>query len=188
MNSNFLYESSESSQDVRMDKDLKVTPKKGFTKQNLIDALNKIENYKEYTTNLRSVDPFLNKALEIYYGNMDEKGTKIFPAAKANLEKKRGEKFPVKTLANMLAFIKDYYGTSSSTKDEVNILKYKETADALIFPKDGNPSRKTIENILKTVLGSAQVKYSTEEVSSIDESIIKLKKLLKEEIRKVIIH
>ena len=187
MSFNPFYESLESSQDVRMEKDLRVTPKKGFTKQNLIDALNKIENYKEYTTNLRSVDPFLNKALEVYYGNMDDKGTKIFPAAKTNLEKKRGEKFPVKTLPNMLAFIKDYYGTSSSTKDEVNILKYKETSDSLIFPKDGNPSRKTIENILKTVLGSAQVKYSTEEVSSVDESIIKLKKLIKEELHKILI-
>jgi hypothetical protein len=119
-----------------------------------IAALKNIDNYGIYITSMRN-QPHVNKAMEIYFGNMDANGKKISPATKSSIEKQRGEKFPIKTKDAMDAFVK-------SLTSKTSLLNYDVKGDKIIFPKDKNPSIETTKKIVKTVMNNAKVDFKFE--------------------------
>jgi len=136
--------------------------------QDAVSALEKIDNYGAYVSNVRNTKSDIEKAVIDHFGPSQ-------PFAKKKAEKERGKPFPVKTKAAIDAFIK-----TLSTKP--SLLKWKVVGDTLIFPSAGNPTKKVTEKIISTVMDNAGLDYDLENKESVSES--KLKKLVKEEILK----
>lgn len=145
--------------------------------QDAIDALEDINNYGPYIANMRTPD--INKAIEMYFGNMDAQGKRILPSAKASLEKKRGYKFPIKTKQTVDAFV-------SLLANKQTLLSYKVDGNTITFPKDENPSRDALDNILKTVMNNVGIKYKTFRKDSDSGSRIdELRRLIRKEIKEI---
>jgi len=171
---NNIYENDEESS-ISKEKasyDLVVTPKDKTTKD-VIDALDNIDNYGQYVSNIRTDKAGLQKALDDHFGPS-------LPVKKKALEKQRGTPFPPKTKQAIDDFIR-------SKTSKPDMLKFVEKDNTLIFPKNSNPNKELTKAILKTVLGKAGITYSVEEKESLDENITKLKKIIKEEVRKSLI-
>jgi len=147
--------------------DLVLTPL-GSTVQDAVAALEKIDNYGAYVSNVRNTKADIEKAVINHFGPNQ-------PFAKKKLEKERGKPFPPKTKAAIDAFIR-----TLSTKP--TLLKWKVVGDTLIFPPSGNPTKKVTEKIIDTVMSNAGLDYDLESKESVSE----LKKLVKEEIKKLL--
>lgn len=147
--------------------DLVLTPLSG-TVTDVIEALEKIENYGAYIANLRNTKADIEKAVEAHFGPSQ-------PFAKKKAEKERGKPFPIKTKAAIDAFIK-----TVATKPK--LLKWKVVGDTLVFPSAGNPTKKMTEKIIDTVMSNASIQYGLENKESMtEEAKIRsvIKKLLK---------
>ena len=127
----------------------------------VIKALENIDNYGPYTSNLRNSTANVNKAVEDHFGPNQ-------PWIKKKLEKERGKPFPPKTKQAIDTFIR----TISS---KPNLLKWKVDAESIVFPSDKNPNKKTTENIIQTIMDNAGIDYFIEEKESINESKLKTK-------------
>lgn len=145
--------------------DLVLTPSVVSTDE-VVKALNDINNYGPYIANIRNTKSDIEKAVEDHFGPNQR-------FTKAKLEKERGKPFPVKTKAALDAFIK-----TLTTKP--SLLKWKVEGNTLVFPAKNNPTKKVTDNIIKTVMKNAGIDYNLENKESISE----LKKLVKEEILK----
>jgi hypothetical protein len=148
-----LRENDEEGKSTRLTIDNNVTMLTPDTEA-AIAALKNIDNYGIYITSMRN-QPHVNKAMEIYFGNMDANGKKISPATKSSIEKQRGEKFPTKTKDAMDAFVK-------SLTSKTSLLNYDVKGNKIIFPKDKNPSIETTKKIVKTVMNNAKVDFKFE--------------------------
>ena len=128
----------------------------------LKEAFEDINNYGIYVSNLRK-DPKINTKIEQHFGNLDDKGKKIYPVTKKKLEKERGEPFPIKTKDNVDNLIKDMIKNG-----EIDLVSFEEKDDSLIFPHDSNPNKNVTKKIIDTVLKNAEIiDYEIEEKSTI---------------------
>lgn len=147
--------------------DIVITPVNASINET-IKALENVENYGPYTSNLRNVAVDVNKAVEDYFGPSQR-------FDKLKKEKERGKPFPVKTKQAVDDFIK-------SLKSKPNLLKWKIEGDSLIFPTKSNPSKKVTKNIILTIMTNAGIKYDLDEKESLMEN--KIRNIVKEQINK----
>jgi hypothetical protein len=183
--------------------DLVLTPL-GSTTQDTISALEKMDNYGIYVSNTRNSKADVEKAiinhfgpsgkikisienafkssegnLELFKNNLIKKGYNNFlnSAEKIfdTLTKNKGQFYPKTNVTTMTNFIK----TLSSKPD---LLKWKVVGDTLVFPSSKNPTKKVTEEIIDTVMNNAGLDYDLESKESISE----LKRLVKEEIKKLL--
>ena len=153
--------------DERIKWDISVEPLT-VTVEDAIAALENIENYGIYATNIRNAKGDIEKAVIDHFGPNS-------PATKRRLERERGKPFPPKTRAAMDDFIK-----TLNTKP--NLLKWKVVGDTLVFPSKNNPSKKVVEKIIDTVMTNADIVYHMEDVEDLNEN--KIKKFIKEILHK----
>ena len=139
----------------QVDYDIILTPK-GVSVEDTIKALENIDNYGIYISNLNNNDPKMRKAKEAYFGTPAER------RVKANQGK-----FPEFTNSSNLAFIKAF--NSKST-----LLKYKAKDDTIVFPKSGNPAKDLTKKIIDVVMKNAKINYSIVDKEAVDESADKL--------------
>ncbi len=157
-----LRENEEDAQSrLALDFDIILTPKTSV--EDAVKALENMDNYGVYVSNMRNVAS--NKAIEMYFGNMDAKGNKISPATKASIERQRGEKFPLKTKDAIDAFVK-------SQTSKPNLLKYDVKGNTLVFPKGSNPAKDLTKKIIKTVMDSAGIDFTIKEKESVSEDSV----------------
>jgi hypothetical protein len=135
--------------------DLILTPL-GSTAQDVVNALEKIDNYGVYIPNIRNNKAEVEKAVIDHFGPNQ-------PFIKKKLEKERGKPFPPKTKLSIEAFIK-------TLSPKPNLLRWKIKDYTLLFPNAGNPSRKVTEKIIDTVMNNAGLDYDLESIESSDIS------------------
>lgn len=135
--------------------DLVLTPLASSV-QDAVSALEKINNYGAYVSNIRNTKSDIEKAVIDHFGPNQ-------PFAKKKAEKERGKPFPPKTKDAIDNFIK-----TLSTKPSV--LKWKVVGDTLVFPSVGNPTKKVTEKIISTVMDNARLDYDLENKESVSES------------------
>ena len=135
----------------QVDYDIILTPK-DVSVEDTIKALENIDNYGIYISNLSNNDPKMRKAKEAYFGTPAER------RVKANQGK-----FPEFTNASNLAFIKAF--NSKST-----LLKYKVKDDTIVFPKSGNPSKNLTKKMIDVVMKNAKIDYSVADKEAVDEA------------------
>jgi hypothetical protein len=139
----------------QVDYDIIINPK-GVSVEDTIKALENIDNYGIYISNLNNNDPKMRKAKEAYFGTPAER------RVKANQGK-----FPEFTNSSNLAFIKAF--NSKST-----LLKYKAKDDTIVFPKSGNPSKNLTKKMIDVVMKNAKIDYSVADKEAVDEATHKL--------------
>jgi hypothetical protein len=125
------------------------------TPEDIINALDNIDNYGIYASNIRNTatnKATINKALEDHFGPN-------IPTKKKALEKQRGTPFPPKTKQAMDAFVKQF-----SSKPQ--LLKPTVEGDKVIFYQKDNPTKDLTKKILQVVLNNAQIKYKISEKES----------------------
>jgi len=150
---------------VRAELDLKLKPVNAAL-EDVIQALGNPDFYGKYLSNLRSKKE-IEDAIVAHFGPTQ-------PILKRSAEKKRGEKFPIKTKQAIDDLVKSF----SSKPD---ILKYEEDGESLVFPSKKNQSQQSTKNILKQVLGAADIKYKLTNIEDFREyRSSKLSDLLKE--------
>jgi hypothetical protein len=147
--------------------DLVLTPTTLSTEE-VIKALENIDNYGAYVSNLRNSTMDVNKAIEAHFGPSQ-------PFTKKKLEKERGKPFPIKTKQAVDSFIK-------TLTSKPNLLNWIVKDTELIFPNSKNPTKKVTQNIIDTVMNNAGIEYNLTDKETIDEN--SLKELIKEIIRK----
>jgi len=133
---------------------LVVTPTNS-TPEDVINALDNIDNYGIYASNIRNTatnKATINKALEDHFGPN-------IPAKKKALEKQRGTPFPPKTKQAMDAFVKQF-----SSKPQ--LLKPTVEGDNIVFYQKDNPTKDLTKKILQVVLNNAEIKYKLSEKES----------------------
>jgi hypothetical protein len=135
----------------------------------VIKALENIDNYGAYTSNLRNTKTNVEKAVVSHFGPSQR-------FEKIKKEKERGKPFPIKTKQA----IDDFIRTLSS---KPNLLKWNVVEDTLIFPAKSNPSEKVTKNIIKTVMDKAGINYDLESKEVINEN--KLRESIKEILKKI---
>jgi hypothetical protein len=135
--------------------DLVVTPVDS-TPEDIIAALDNIDNYGIYASNIRNTatnKATINKAVEDHFGPN-------IPAKKKSLEKQRGVPFPPKTKQAIDDFVKQF-----SSKPQ--LLKPTVEGDIVIFKQKENPTKDVTKKILQVVLNNAEIKYKVSEKESI---------------------
>lgn len=135
--------------------DLVVTPVDS-TPEDIITALDNIDNYGIYASNIRNTatnKATINKAVEDYFGPN-------IPAKKKALEKQRGVPFPPKTKQAIDDFVKQF-----SSKPQ--LLKPTVEGDVVVFKQKENPTKDVTKKILQVVLNNAEIKYKVSEKESI---------------------
>lgn len=124
----------------------------------VIKALENIDNYGAYVSNLRNTKSNVEKAVEDHFGPSQR-------FEKIKKEKERGKPFPVKTKQA----IDDFIRTLTS---KPNLLKWNIVKDTLVFPTKSNPTEKVTKNIIKTVMDKAGIDYDLESKEVTNESNI----------------
>jgi hypothetical protein len=133
---------------------LVVTPKNS-TPETIIDALDNIDNYGIYASNIRNTatnKATINKAVEDHFGPN-------IPAKKKSLEKQRGVPFPPKTKQAIDDFIKQF-------TSKPQLLKPTVEGDTVIFYQKDNPTKDLTKKILQVVLNNAGIEYKISEKES----------------------
>lgn len=138
----------------------------------VVKALENVDNYGAYVSNLRNSKSGIEKAVEDHFGPNQ-------PWKKKSLEKERGKPFPPKTKQAVDAFIK-------TLTSKPNLLNWEIEGDTVVFPHKKNPTKQVTRNIIDTVMKKANIDYDIDEKEAVNESIIKLKQIIKEEIDKVL--
>lgn len=145
--------------------DLVLTPLAASVEDAIV-ALENVDNYGKYVSNIRNTKADIEKAVEDHFGPNQR-------FTKAKLEKERGKPFPPKTKKAIDDFIR-------TLQPKPRLLRYEVVGDTIIFPAKFNPTKKATENIIDTVMTTAGIKYSLSEKEALSE----LKRLVKEEILK----
>lgn len=148
--------------------DLVLTPTV-LSVEEVVKALENIDNYGAYVSNLRNATKDVNKAVEIHFGPSQ-------PFAKKKLEKERGTPFPPKTKQAIDDFIK-------TLTSKPNLLNWVIKDGELLFPSSKNPTKKVTQNIIDTVMNNAGIDYTTSDRETVDEG--SLREIIKEIIRKI---
>jgi len=148
--------------------DLVLTPTV-LSVEEVVKALENIDNYGAYVSNLRNATKDVNKAVETHFGPSQ-------PFAKKKLEKERGTPFPPKTKQAIDDFIK-------TLTSKPNLLNWVVKDGELLFPSSKNPTKKVTQNIIDTVMNNAGIDYTTSDRETVDES--SLRETIKEIIRKI---
>ena len=148
--------------------DLVLTPTV-LSVEEVVKALENIDNYGAYVSNLRNATKDVNKAVEIHFGPNQ-------PFAKKKLEKERGKPFPPKTKQAIDDFIK-------TLTSKPNLLNWVVKDGELLFPSSKNPTKKVTQNIIDTVMNNAGIDYTTSDRETVDEG--SLREIIKEIIRKI---
>lgn len=133
---------------------LVVTPIEA-TPEDIISALNNIDNYGIYASNIRNTatnKATINKAVEDHFGPN-------IPAKKKSLEKQRGVPFPPKTKQALDNFIKQF-------TSKPQLLKPTVEGDTVVFYQKDNPTKDLTKKILQVILNNAGIKYKTSEKES----------------------
>jgi hypothetical protein len=136
----------------------------------VVKALENIDNYGSYVSNLRNSTADVNKAVENHFGPSQ-------PWVKKAKEKERGKPFPPKTKQAVDDFIK-------SLKSKPSLLNWTVKGEEIYFPASKNPSKQVTKNIIDTVMKNANIDYDLEEKESMNEN--SLRDIIKEMIRKTI--
>jgi hypothetical protein len=152
----------------KIDYNLILTPLSS-TIDETVKALENIENYGSYISNLRNSATNVNKAVEDHFGP-NQRFEKI------KKEKERGKPFPIKTKQSIEDFIK-------SLSSKPNLLKWEIKEEYIIFPHKSNPSKKVTKSIIETVMDNAGIKYDLDEKEVLDENINKVRNVIKEVIK-----
>jgi len=121
----------------------------------VIAALDNIDNYGIYTSNIRNTatnKATINKALEDHFGP-------IIPAKKKALEKQRGVPFPPKTKQAIDDFVKQF-------ASKPQLLKPTVVGNTVVFYQNENPTKDLTKKILQVVLTNAGIEYKTSEKES----------------------
>ena len=147
--------------------DILVTPKEGYTTDDIITALNNRDNYGSYLINIRD-KMSVEKAIENYFGPSH-------PLKRKKAQEERGgEPFPLKTKQTMDDFIKNLGG------EKPNILTWEVKPNGtILFPSLKNFSQLGTLNILKQVLGTAGIKYKAEKIEDTTKFINEVNRLKK---------
>jgi hypothetical protein len=135
--------------------DLVLTPK-DVSVDDVISALENIDNYGRYASNIRNTatnKATINKAIEDYFGPNT-------PAKKKQLEKQRGVPFPPKTKQAIDDFVKQF-----SSKPQ--LLTYNISGNSLVFPQNQNPTKDLTKKIINTVLTNVSIDYKLTEKEAI---------------------
>lgn len=135
--------------------DLVLTPKDASV-DDVISALENIDNYGRYASNIRNTatnKATINKAIEDHFGPN-------IPAKKKQLEKQRGVPFPPKTKQAIDDFVKQF-----SSKPQ--LLTYNTRGNSLVFPQNQNPTKDLTKKIISTVLGNVGIDYKLTEKEAI---------------------
>lgn len=135
--------------------DLVVIPKNS-TPEDVINALDNIDNYGIYASNIRNTatnKATINKAVEDHFGPN-------IPAKKKSLEKQRGIPFPPKTKQAIDDFIKQF-------TSKPQLLKPSIKDNTVVFVQKNNPTKDLTKKILQVVLNNAGIEYKTSEKESI---------------------
>lgn len=148
--------------------DLVLTPTV-LSVEEVVKALENIDNYGAYVSNLRNATKDVNKAVETHFGPSQ-------PFAKKKLEKERGTPFPPKTKQAIDDFIK-------TLTSKPNLLNWVIKDGELLFPSSKNPTKKVTQNIIDTVMTNAGIDYTTSDRETVDEG--SLREIIKEIIRKI---
>lgn len=122
----------------------------------VVKALENIDNYGAYVSNLRNTKSNVEKAVEAHFGPSQRFN-------KLKKEKERGKPFPIKTKQAIDAFIR-------TLTSKPNLLKWETVGDTLVFPTKSNPSGKVTKNIIKTVMDKAGIDYDLEDKEVMDEN------------------
>jgi hypothetical protein len=165
----YIYENEEefAAGGILMDRDQVLVPKAPHTVEDVIKAINTIDYYGPYISNMRS-RKVSDKDLEAHFGPSS-------PRAKAALEKERGEKFPVKTKQAIDDFIKQ--GVKNP-----DLINYDLEDGELVFKVERNLQRGRLRSIIKTVMDNAGISYKLREKQEGEKK--RLKKIVKEAIDK----
>ena len=135
--------------------DLVLTPKDASV-DDVISALENIDNYGRYASNIRNTatnKATINKAIEDHFGPN-------IPAKKKQLEKQRGVPFPPKTKQAIDDFVKQF-----SSKPQ--LLTYNTRGNSLVFPQNQNPTKDLTKKIINTVLTNVNIDYKLTEKEAI---------------------
>lgn len=149
--------------------DILVTPKDGFTTEDINKALNTKDYYGSYLINTRDKKE-VEKAVVTHFGP-------THPLAKKKAQAERGgEPFPMKTKEAMDNLIKGLGG------DKPGILTWEiKPNGTVLFPSLKNFSQLGTLNILKQVLGAAGIKYKAEKFEDtskyLSEQVSRMKKI-----------
>lgn len=147
--------------------DLVLTPT-ALSAEEVVKALENIDNYGAYVSNLRNSAVDVNKAVEAHFGPSQ-------PWAKKAKEKENGKPFPIKTKQAQDDFIK-------TLKSKPTLLNWTIKGEVLHFPTSKNPSKQVTKNIIDTVMNNAGIDYTIEDKESMSEN--SLREAIKEIIRK----
>jgi hypothetical protein len=147
--------------------DLVLTPTILSTDE-VVKALENINNYGAYVSNLRNSTSDVNKAVEAHFGPSQ-------PWAKKAKEKENGKPFPPKTKQALDDFIK-------TLKSKPSLLNWTIKGEELHFPASKNPSKQVTKNIINTVMKTADIDYNIEEKEAINEN--ELRRVIREVILK----
>jgi hypothetical protein len=145
--------------------DIFVTPLGDSTTQDIDNALNNKEYYGSYLINTRDKHS-VNKAIEDYFGPN-------LPSHKRTAEKKRGEKFPIKTKQAMDDLVQNLGG------EKPNILTWEIRDKTIFFPSSKNNSQLATLNIIKQVLGAADIKYKSEKIEDSSKYLSEVNRMKK---------
>jgi len=170
-----IKEDEDNQSSFRLDQDLILTTTEDI--QEVVDALENIDNYGIYLSNIRK--PNTNKAIEDYFGPSH-------PSKKKTALKARGgEPFPLRTKQSIDDFIK-------SLTNKPNLLDYKVEGNTIVFPKESNETKENIKRIIDTVMNNANItKYKLtkkESSTSIEEGkkLNQIRQFIREEIKNTI--
>jgi hypothetical protein len=127
---------------------LVVTPKNS-TSEDILNALNNIDNYGVYASNIRNTatnKAAINKAIEKHFG------TPVQRRSKTNT-------FPAYTKDALDAFIKQF-------TSKPQLLKPTVEGNTVIFYQKDNPTKDLTKKILQVVLNNAGIEYKISEKES----------------------
>ena len=162
----------------------------------VVKALEDVNNYGAYTSNLRNTKSNVDKALVAHFGpsqRYDKLGleTSFLNSDKTlenfkdivNKSKQKG-KFPsiLDDIFKALSSNKGKFYPKSTATDmnnfirtlssKPNLLKWNVIGDTLVFPTKSNPSEKVAKSIIKTVMDKAGINYDLESKEVTNESNI----------------
>lgn len=173
----------------------------------VVKALEDVNNYGAYTSNLRNTKTNVEKALVAHFGpsqRYDKLGLETsFSNSDKTLENfkdivnksKQKGKFPsiLDDIFKALSSNKGKFYPKSTATDmnnfirtltsKPNLLKWNVVKDTLVFPTKSNPTEKVTKNIIKTVMDKAGIDYDLESKEVTNES--KLRESIKEILKKI---
>jgi hypothetical protein len=184
--------------------DLVLTPTVLSTEE-VVKALENIDNYGAYVSNLRNSSTDANKASIAHFGGSDRfiklAAKKFFKESNNDLETFKNIVANSKYSNKLSPYIEIMFKSLSDNKGDfplntkiaqdnfLKTLKSKPTllnwtikGEVLHFPTSKNPSKQVTKNIIDTVMNNAGIDYTIEDKEAMSEN--SLREVIKEIIRK----